>query len=48
MLWSWSYEQQMLGFNYRMNDLQASLLSQLKDWMETNERNRQLNVYKKD
>ena len=45
----WSYEQQILGFNYRMNDLQASLgLSQLKRLDEiVNERNRQLNIYKK-
>ena len=46
---NWSYEQQGLGFNYRMNDIQAALgLSQLKritDIIE--ERNKILNTYKK-
>ena len=48
-LGSWYYEQQFLGFNYRMNDLQASLgLSQLKRLdIIVKERNRQLNFYKK-
>ena len=44
---SWIYEQQSLGFNYRMNDIQAALgLSQLKrlDAIVL-ERNRQLNFY---
>ena len=48
-LGSWYYEQQSLGFNYRMNDIQASLgLSQLKrlDCI-VNERNKQLDFYKK-
>ena len=43
----WSYEQQTLGFNYRMNDIQAALgLSQL-DRLEDiiKERNRQLKFY---
>ena len=44
----WSYEQQDLGFNYRMTDLQAALgLSQLKRLDEiVAERNRQLHVYR--
>ncbi|MDB4638752.1 UDP-4-amino-4,6-dideoxy-N-acetyl-beta-L-altrosamine transaminase [bacterium] len=44
----WSYEQQMLGFNYRMTDLQAALgLSQLQrlDCI-VKERNQQLNRYR--
>ena len=43
----WSYEQQKLGFNYRMTDLQAALgLSQLKRLDEiVIERNRQLQRY---
>lgn len=43
----WSYEQQELGFNYRMTDLQAALgLSQLKKLDEiVTERNRQLHIY---
>lgn len=43
----WSYEQQSLGYNYRMNDIQAALgISQL-DRLEViiNERNRQLRFY---
>ena len=48
-LGSWYYEQQSLGFNYRMNDIQASLgLSQLKRLnIIVKERNRQLDFYKK-
>jgi len=48
-LGSWYYEQQYLGFNYRMNDIQASLgLSQLKRLdIFVKERNRQLDFYKK-
>ena len=44
---SWMYEQQLLGFNYRMNDMQAALgLSQLKRLDEiVIERNRQLRFY---
>jgi len=44
----WKYEQQLLGFNYRMNDIQASLgISQLKRLENiVIERNRQLNIYK--
>ncbi len=44
----WSYEQQELGFNYRMTDLQAALgLSQLKRLdMIVIERNRQLQCYR--
>ena len=43
----WSYEQQSLGFNYRMNDIQAALgLSQLDRLEEIiKERNRQLTFY---
>ena len=43
----WAYEQQMLGFNYRMTDLQASLgLSQLKRLTEiVDERNRLMKHY---
>ena len=43
----WSYEQQYLGFNYRMTDLQAALgLSQLQRLDEiVLERNRQFQVY---
>jgi len=43
----WSYEQQQLGFNYRMTDIQAALgLSQLQRLDETvAERNRQLQRY---
>ena len=45
---SWSYEQQGLGFNYRMNDIQAALgLSQLKRISSIIiERNNILNYYK--
>ncbi len=45
---SWSYEQQGLGFNYRMNDIQAALgLSQLKRISSIiDERNKILNNYK--
>ena len=44
----WSYEQQDLGFNYRMTDLQAALgLSQLQRLDEiVAERNRQLQIYR--
>ena len=44
----WSYEQQLLGFNYRMTDLQAALgLSQLERLDDiVLERNRQLQVYR--
>ena len=44
----WVYEQQQLGFNYRMNDLQASLgLSQLQRLDEiVAERNQQLQNYR--
>jgi UDP-4-amino-4,6-dideoxy-N-acetyl-beta-L-altrosamine transaminase len=44
----WVYEQQQLGFNYRMTDLQAALgLSQLQRLDEiVAERNRQLNRYR--
>ena len=43
----WAYEQQNLGFNYRMTDLQAALgLSQLQRLDEiVLERNRQFQVY---
>ena len=45
----WSYEQQMLGFNYRMTDIQAALgLSQLERLEDiVAERNRQLKYYEK-
>jgi len=45
---NWSYEQQGLGFNYRMNDIQAALgLSQLKRISSIiEERNKILNTYK--
>ena len=45
----WSYEQQMLGFNYRMTDIQAALgLSQLERLEDiVAERNRQLKCYEK-
>lgn len=44
----WSYEQQVLGFNYRMTDIQAALgLSQLQRLDQTVlERNRQLQRYR--
>ena len=44
----WSYEQQMLGFNYRMNDLQAALgLSQVQRIENIiEERNMQLEFYR--
>ena len=44
----WAYEQQNLGFNYRMTDLQAALgLSQLQRLDEiVAERNRQFEVYR--
>ncbi|MDC3175766.1 UDP-4-amino-4,6-dideoxy-N-acetyl-beta-L-altrosamine transaminase [Prochlorococcus sp. AH-716-D13] len=44
----WSYEQQSLGFNYRMNDMQAALgLSQLNRISYiVEERNRQLDFYR--
>lgn len=44
----WAYEQQNLGFNYRMTDLQAALgLSQLQRLDEiVAERNRQFQVYR--
>ena len=43
----WSYEQQSLGFNYRMNDIQAALgLSQLERLEDiVHERNNQLRFY---
>ncbi len=43
----WMYEQQQLGFNYRITDIQAALgLSQLQQLDEiVAERNRQLNRY---
>ena len=43
----WSYEQQVLGFNYRMTDFQAALgLSQLQRLDQfVLERNRQLRIY---
>lgn len=45
---SWNYEQQELGFNYRLTDLQAALgLSQLERLASiVNERNRQLETYR--
>ena len=45
----WAYEQQMLGFNYRMSDIHAALgLSQLKRLESiVRERNKQLSFYKK-
>jgi len=46
----WSYEQQTLGYNYRMNDIEAALgLSQLKriDFI-VEKRNNVLNSYKKE
>lgn len=44
----WTYEQQELGFNYRMTDFQAAIgLSQLKRLPKIiEERNNQLNIYK--
>ena len=44
----WSYEQQTLGFNYRMNDIQAALgISQINRLDQIiSERNRLLNLYK--
>ena len=44
----WAYEQQQLGFNYRLTDIQAALgLSQLKRLEEiVRERNQQLEIYK--
>lgn len=44
----WAYEQQTLGFNYRMTDIQAALgLSQLQRLDEiVSERNRQLEYYR--
>ena len=44
----WSYEQQDLGYNYRMTDLQAALgMSQLKQLDKiVGERNRQLQLYR--
>ncbi len=44
----WYYEQQELGFNYRMNDIQAALgISQLKRLESiVKERNRQYNFYR--
>ena len=46
----WYYEQQLLGFNYRMSDIHAALgISQLKRIsLFTRERNRIKNIYKKD
>ena len=42
----WSYEQQALGFNYRMTDIQAALgLSQLSVDEIVNVRNRQFQLY---
>lgn len=45
----WYYEQQKLGFNYRLSDIQASLglsqLSQIKHFLK--ERNKQANYYLK-
>jgi len=45
----WVYEQQQLGYNYRLTDIQAALgLSQLQRLDEViNERNRQLQLYRK-
>ena len=45
----WCYEQHILGFNYRMTDIQAALgTSQLRRLEEiVDERNRQLQYYKK-
>ena len=45
----WGYEQQQLGFNYRITDLQAALgMSQLQRLEEiVFERNRQLQIYSK-
>ena len=47
-LGDWSYEQQNLGFNYRLSDIHAALgLSQLERLDEiVKERNRKLNFYK--
>lgn len=46
----WSYEQQTLGFNYRMNELEAAMgisqLDRLNSIVE--ERNRQLELYRKE
>ena len=44
----WSYEQQILGFNYRMNDIQAALgLSQIQRIKSiVKERNSQLDFYR--
>jgi len=47
LIGGWHYEQQNLGFNYRITDIQAALgLSQLKRLEEiVEERNKQLNFY---
>ena len=47
---SWHYEQQMLGYNYRMNELQAALgISQIKRLKKiVNERNKIYQIYKKE
>ena len=44
----WTYEQQELGYNYRMTDIQAALgINQLKRLDDVvNERNRLLDIYK--
>ena len=44
----WNYEQQYLGYNYRMTDIQAALgLSQLKKLKKVvNKRNRLLDIYR--
>ena len=46
----WSYEQQMLGYNYRMTDIQAALglsqLNRLENIVE--KRNKILDKYKED
>ena len=45
----WYYEQQLLGFNYRMNDIEAALgISQLNNLKNSNaERSRVVKWYKK-
>ena len=42
---SWYYEQQLLGFNYRMTDIQAALgISQLKRLESLSQRGKRLQI----